>query len=54
MHISNRKDEVIHGFSPSVAPLFRETLEPNYEIQEGKRPPPSSCAPAGFGSRGRT
>ena len=39
MHISNRKDEVIHGFSPSVAPLFRETLEPNYEIQEGKRPP---------------
>ena len=40
-----KKHEVIHGFSPSVAPLFRETLEPNYEIQEGKRSPPFQLRP---------
>ena len=50
-YIFDRKNEIIHGVSPSVkwvAPLLREFPKPNSEMQEGclpPEPPPPSCAP---------
>ena len=44
-YIYDRKDEIVHDLSPSVAPLFRDM--PKYEMHEGAStpclPPPKFC-----------